>query len=460
VRLYIEEWKNTTLAIRKMFKNQQLYHQLFFRLILVLISIGLSMFLFSKDLLYTGFFVVFVSVLLLSEIYFFIKNAFLMYDRTIASILQNDFSADFSKHKSFENYASLFQLYGKLKDKQHEELSKDIIYRSILNNIETGIIILQKENSDWNIFLMNDYFSKHFTVPKVSKWHYLKNQLPSLCNIIEEQHFQEMKTSLQIRVNKQDTQTFIIQTSATRTFNQEYYIILLDSIQKVVEKKEKEAWINLMKVISHELLNSLTPIRSLSQNLSEMIRQETLSSEDLEDIKQSVATMHNRSNHLQEFVESYRKLAMLPSPKKEKTELSELLESCLQIMQPLFKKEQITVENLVDFNRWVLVDKNQMEQVIINLLTNSMYALAEKEVKEITISAEVKEKRIYLIITDTGTGIDSEIEDKIFLPFFTTRKDGAGIGLTLSKNIIEAHGGYLAFENGENQTKFTVCLLE
>lgn len=443
-----------------MFKNQQLYHQLFFRLILVLISIGLSMFLFSKDLLYTGFFVVFISVLLLSDIYFFIKNAFLMYDRTIASILQNDFSADFSKHKSYENYSSLFKLYERLKNKQHEELSKDIIYRSILNNIETGIIILQKENDDWNIFLMNDYFSKHFTVPKVSKWHYLKNQLPSLCEIIEEQHFQEMKTSLQIRVNKQDTQTFIIQTSATRTFNQEYYIILLDSIQKVVEKKEKEAWINLMKVISHELLNSLTPIRSLSQNLSELVQQETLSAEDLDDIKQSVATMHNRSNHLQEFVESYRKLAMLPSPKKEKTELSELLESCLNIMQPLFKKEQITVENLIDFNRWVLVDKNQMEQVIINLLTNSMYALAEKEIKEIKISAEVKEKRIYLIITDTGTGIDSEIEDKIFLPFFTTRKDGAGIGLTLSKNIIEAHGGYLAFENGENQTKFTVCLLE
>ena len=458
--LYIEEWKNTTLAIRKMFKNQQLYHQLFFRLILVLISIGLSMFLFSKDLLYTGFFVVFVSFLLLTEIYFFIKNVLQFYDRTIASILQNDFSSDFSKHKSYENYSRLFQLYEKLKDKQHEELSKDIIYRSILNNIETGIIILQKENDDWNIFLMNDYFSKHFTVPKVSKWHYLKNQLPSLCEIIEEQHFQEMKTSLQIRVNKQDTQTFIIQTSATRTFNQEYYIILLDSIQKVVEKKEKEAWINLMKVISHELLNSLTPIRSLSQNLSELVQQETLSTEDLDDIKQSVATMHNRSNHLQEFVESYRKLAMLPSPKKEKTELSELLESCLKIMQPLFKKEQITVENLVDFNRWVLVDKNQMEQVIINLLTNSMYALAEKEIKEITISAEVKEKRIYLIITDTGTGIDSEIEDKIFLPFFTTRKDGAGIGLTLSKNIIEAHGGYLAFENGENQTKFTVCLLE
>lgn len=443
-----------------MFKNYKLYQLLFFRLILVVFCVGLSLYLFSEQLLYTGLFAAFITFLLVTELYFFLRNAFLVFDRTIASILQNDFSADFSQHKSYHNYASLFQLYGKLKEKQHEQLSKDLIYRSILNNIETGIIILQKENEDWNIFLMNDYFSKHFEVPKVSRWHYLKNQLPSLCEIIEAQDFQEMKTTLQIRVNKQDTQTFLIQTSATKTFEQEYYIILLDSIQKVVEKKEKEAWINLMKVISHELLNSLTPIRSLSQNLNELVQQESLSTEDLEDIKQSVATMHNRSNHLQEFVESYRKLAMLPSPKKEKTELSELVESCLQIMQPLFKKESIAVVNQLNFKRWIMVDRNQMEQVIINLLTNSMYALEAKDRREISISAELKEKRLYLMITDTGAGIEPEIEDKIFLPFFTTRKDGAGIGLTLSKNIIEAHGGYLAFENGENGTKFTVCLLE
>ena len=443
-----------------MFKNYKLYQLLFCRLILVVFCVGLSLYLFSEQLLYTGLFSAFVTFLLLTELYFFLRNAFLVFDRTIASILQNDFSADFSQHKSYHNYASLFQLYGKLKEKQHEQLSKDLIYRSILNNIETGILILQKENENWNIFLMNDYFSKHFEVPKVSRWHYLKNQLPSLCELIETQDFQEMKSSLQIRVNKQDTQTFLIQTSATKTFDQEYYVILLDSIQKVVEKKEKEAWINLMKVISHELLNSLTPIRSLSQNLNELVQQESLSTEDLEDIKQSVATMHNRSNHLQEFVESYRKLAMLPSPKKEKIELSELVESCLQIMYPLFKKESITVVNQLNFKRWIMVDRNQMEQVLINLLTNSMYALEAKDRREINISAELKEKRLYLIITDTGAGIEPEIEDKIFLPFFTTRKDGAGIGLTLSKNIIEAHGGYLAFENGENGTKFTVCLLE
>lgn len=215
-----------------------------------------------------------------------------------------------------------------------------------------------------------------------------------------------------------------------------------------------------MKVISHELLNSLTPIRSLSQNLQELVSQESLSQEDLQDIKDSVNTMFNRSNHLQEFVESYRKLAMLPTPKKEKIELSVLIENCLQIMKPLFKKEGIEVKNNIHFNRWILADPNQMEQVFINLLTNSIFALAEKEHKKIIISAELKEKRLYIIITDNGSGIETEIEDKILLPFFTTRKEGAGIGLTLSKNIIEAHGGYLSFKSDRNSTQLTVCLLE
>ena len=307
---------------------------------------------------------------------------------------------------------------------------------------------------------MNEYFSKHFTVPKVSKWSYLRNQLPSLCGIIEEQNFEEIKTSLQIRVNNQDTQTFVMQSSRSKTFNQDYYIVLLDSIQKVVEKTEKEAWVNLMKVISHELLNSLTPIRSLSQNLQELVHQESLSQEDLEDMKQSVFTMLNRSDHLQKFVESYRKLAMLPTPKKERVELSQLIETTLQLMAPLFKQEKIEVSNTIAFNRWLTIDKNQMEQVLINLLTNSIYALSDQVEKQIIIAAEVKEKRIFITITDTGIGIDTEIEDKVFLPFFTTRKEGAGIGLTLSKSIVEAHGGYLAFQNENDTTCFVICLVE
>jgi two-component system nitrogen regulation sensor histidine kinase NtrY len=432
---------------------------IFVRLCTIMLVITLCLYLYNKELVYTSLFVFLIFTLLIIELFYFIKNTFLFYDKTIQAILQNDFSSDFSKHKSYDNYSSLFTLYEKLKHQQNNEASKNIIYSSIFNSIETGILILQKDSSDWNIFLMNDYFSKHFEVPKVSKWHYLKNQLPSLCSIIEAQNFEELKTTLEIKVNQQDQQTFVMQSSRSKSYNQEYYIVLLDSIQKVIEKKEKEAWINLMKIISHELMNSLTPIRSLSQNLHELVQQESLSKEDLEDMKQSVFTMLNRSNHLQEFVESYRKLAMLPSPQKEKIKLSEIIESSLQIMNPIFKQNKIELQNTITFNRVLYVDKLQLEQVFINLFTNSIYALKEKENKQIILSASVKENRTFITITDTGYGVEKEIEDKIFLPFFTTRKDGAGIGLTLSKNIIEAHGGYLAFQNGTDSISFIICLI-
>ncbi|MFV5686583.1 sensor histidine kinase [Flavobacterium sp. GB2R13] len=443
-----------------MFTSWKIYQLLFARLIFILSVAGISIFLFQKELVFTAVFSLLIIFLLLVEIYFYIKNAFLLYDRTITSILQNDFTSDFSKHKSYQNYSNLFKLYETLKNKENEQVSKDIVYRSILNNIETGIIILQKDGNDWNIFLMNDYFSKHFDVPKVSKWKYLKNHLPSLCKIMEEQNFQEIKTSLEIRVNQQDTQTFVMQTSRSEIYNRDYFIVLLDSIQNVIEKKEKEAWINLMKVISHELLNSITPIRSLSQNLQDLVQQETISAEDLDDMKSSVATMLRRSDHLQQFVESYRKLAMLPSPKKEIIELSKLIENSFQIMIPLFKNEQIEVVNTITFDRRLNIDPQQMEQVLINLLTNCIYSLKQTLNKQIIISAEVKEKRIFIMITDTGKGIEKEIENKIFLPFFTTRKEGAGIGLTLSKSIVEAHGGYLAYRNDDKKTTFVICLVD
>jgi two-component system, NtrC family, nitrogen regulation sensor histidine kinase NtrY len=443
-----------------MISTFKIYNLLFIRIIFILIGFGIVFYLYSKGLIYTSIFVSFILILGLLEMYFYVKKAFLLYDRTIASILENDFSSDFSKHKSFDNYKSLFKLYNVLKSKQNEEISKDFVYQSIFNNIETGILILQKEEENWTIFLMNNYFSTHFNVPKVTKWKYLKNQFPALCDLIENQNFEEVKTTLQIRVNSEDSQTFIMQSSKTKTYNQEYYVVLLDSIQKVIEKKEKEAWINLMKVISHELLNSLTPIRSLSQNLYELVQQEHFSAEDLDDMQQSVKTMLNRSDHLQKFVESYRKLAMLPTPQKEKTEISELIQHCIEIMNPLFKQNKIELINQVSLKRWLFIDSYQMEQVFINMFTNSIFALENRENKQITISSEAKEKRFFIKITDSGIGIDTEIEDKIFLPFFTTRKEGAGIGLTLSKNILEAHGGYLAYQNKEENTTFLICLLE
>lgn len=391
--------------------------------------------------------------------YFFIKNQLQFYDRTLLSILNNDFSTNFPQENKKDNFQTLYLLYETLKIREQEQTSKELIYRSLLNNIETAAIILEKENDDWNIFLMNDCFSDLFKVPKVSHWKYLKNYIPSLCAEIEKTDFSELKSAISIKIEEQDLQTFMLQTSRTQTYNKEYFIILLDSIQRVIEKKEKEAWINLMKIISHELMNSLTPIRALSQNLLHIVDQESLEEDDFDDIKSSISTIINRSDHLQVFVENYRKLAMLPTPTKEMTPINALFEDCLRIMSPILKAENIELINDIHSSRSIMIDKNQMEQVIINLITNSVYALKEKDEKKMYVSSYTENNRFFITISDNGKGIDPEIQDKVFLPFFTTRKDGAGIGLTLSKNIIEAHGGYLSYQTDEDKTSFVICLI-
>lgn len=391
--------------------------------------------------------------------YFFVKNQLQFYDRTLFSILQNDFSTNFPEENKRDNFKSLYLLYETLKVQQQEQKSKELIYRSLLNNIDSAALILEKENDDWNVFLMNDCFSDLFKVPKVSHWKYLKNYLPSLCNEIEKTEFGELKSAISIKIEDQDLQTFMLQTSRTQTYNKEYYIILLDSIQRVIEKKEKEAWINLMKIISHELMNSLTPIRALSQNLLHIVDQENLEEDDFDDIKSSISTIINRSDHLQVFVENYRKLAMLPTPSKQMTPINTLFDDCLRIMSPILKAENIELISDIHSSRSILIDKNQMEQVIINLITNSIYALKEKNEKKMYVSSYTENNRFFITISDNGKGIDPEIQDKVFLPFFTTRKDGAGIGLTLSKNIIEAHGGYLSYQTDEDKTSFVICLI-
>ena len=440
-------------------KNWKFYNALFVRILFIMILFFFCVFLIYKMFYYNAILVGLFAVVMLFEMYFYVKNQLLFYDRTLLSMLQKDFSTNFPEENKKDNFKSLYLLYDALKIQQQEQTSKELVYQSIVNSIDTGTLILEKENDEWNIFLMNDCFSNLFKVPKVSLWKYLKNYLPSLCDEIEKTEFAELKTAISIKIEEQDLQTFVLQTSLTKTYNKEYFIILLDSIQRVIEKKEKEAWINLMKIISHELMNSLTPIRALSQNLLQIVDQEKLEEDDFDDIKSSISTIINRSDHLQVFVENYRKLAMLPTPTKSMVQINALFDDCLRIMNPILKSENIQLINEINSSRSILIDKNQMEQVIINLITNSIHALKDREEKKMFLSSYTENNRFFIVISDNGKGIDTEIQDKVFLPFFTTRKDGAGIGLTLSKNIIEAHGGYLSYQTDEDQTSFVICLI-
>ena len=183
-------------------KNWKFYNALFVRVLFVMTLFFFCAFLIYKMFYYNSMLVGLFAVIMLFEMYFYVKNQLLFYDRTLLSMLQKDFSTHFPEENKKGNFKSLYLLYDALKMQQQEQTSKELVYQSILNSIDTGTLILEKENEEWNIFLMNDCFSNLFKVPKVSHWSYLKNYLPSLCYEIERTDFAEIKSAISIKIEE------------------------------------------------------------------------------------------------------------------------------------------------------------------------------------------------------------------------------------------------------------------
>ena len=270
-----------------------------------------------------------------------------------------------------------------------------------------------------------------------------------------------MQQTLDITVDHKEKQAFSLKTSTIQTYNYTYFTVLLDSVQSIVEKKEKQAWYDLMKVIAHEIMNTLTPINSLVGSLQYYADQENWTEDDQSDFRESLQTIQKKTIHMLEFVDNYRQLTAIPQPKKLQADLVQLVNSCVEIMRSTFSEYAIELD--LDFEKeeiYAEIDSVLIERVIINLLTNCLCAVQDNwGAKNISIKIYRQNNRTFVEIMDNGKGIEKEIRDKIFIPFFTTRETGAGIGLTLSKNIMEAHGSHLTFKSKEGETIFMMSFL-
>ena len=175
-------------------------------------------------------------------------------------------------------------------------------------------------------------------------------------------------------------------------------------------------------------------------------------------MSQGLQIIKRRSYHLTSFVDTYRKLAELPLPQKENINLTQVIQNTLLLFEQELKLKNILLEFNTTENIFVYADKKQIEQVVINLLSNCLYALINIENPVIKVELIKEKNRTHFSITDNGIGILNEIKDNIFIPYFTTRKDGSGIGLTLSKSIIESHNGSIKFTSISKKTCFTITL--
>ena len=224
-----------------------------------------------------------------------------------------------------------------------------------------------------------------------------------------------------------------------------YKLISFQNIQKELEEKELDAWQKLIRILTHEIMNSVTPITSLASSINSLIadNSKTLDEEEMEDIRDGIYAIQKRGEGLLHFTETYRSLTKIPPPKFQLVEAQPLLERLHILFKPVLKKYGVQLNLKLPSNMVVFIaDVELIEQVIINLLKNAIEAAREVTNPTIEIRAtKTNEGKTFIEIQDNGKGIPQEVLDKIFVPFFTTKKEGSGIGLSLSRQIMRLHKG-------------------
>lgn len=245
-----------------------------------------------------------------------------------------------------------------------------------------------------------------------------------------------------LQVRRQDEYYQLILSSMSFiVLNKPLKVVSMKNIRSVLENKETEAWQKLIRVLTHEIMNSMTPIVSLSELIKNKQSFESNNEEDREEINQAIDTIYRRSSNLVRFVENYRKVTGIPTPVPEIIPVEGLLNSvCL-----LFKDKQEIIKVLPQTSYLqIIADKSLIEQILINLVKNALDATQDVPHPKIELSAGINtEGKTYLQVSDNGTGIPADVQERIFIPFFTTKPSGSGIGLSISRQIMHIHRGNL-----------------
>jgi signal transduction histidine kinase len=243
----------------------------------------------------------------------------------------------------------------------------------------------------------------------------------------------------------------LLSATAFQTEQKVFKLIAFQNVNEALDETESKAWQKLLSVMTHEIMNSVAPISSLAETLKNR-----LSSNDentIEDLELGIDTIKRRSEGLLKFAETYRNLNKITKLNLQKVYIRELFANLHQLMQPTFEQKNIELELILkDTDLFLEADPSLIEQVLINLIVNAIEAVKEKPDPKIILTAEqTLNKKIVLKVADNGSGIPEEVLDKIFIPFFSTRKSGSGIGLSLCKQIVMLHRGTIQVQSMENR---------
>lgn len=431
--------------------------QIVVRIILLTLTIFVLTFLFGREQYSVSTMIVLIMILLqVVSLVFYAERTNRRLTKFLESIRHADFAATYTDKglgKSFEDLSQeLNQIVGEFKKNRAEKEEHFNYLLTVVQHVSIGIIVFRR---DGKVDVFNNAIKKLLRVNHLRNIHELAEIKDDFADTLL-----KMKAGDKLLV-KMFMEDELIQLSINATEfrmrGEEYVLVSLQNIHPELEEKEIESWQKLIRVLTHEIMNSITPISSLAATIQEMltdpetdkINVENLSAEDLESIHSAMSTIETRSRGLLNFVEIYRNLTRIPKPNFRYFAVKEAFNRAHELLRPKLDKFEVRCScKVFPEELMLLADPDLVDQVIINLMLNAIDAVKEQPDPQISIVASTNlNNRITIDFADNGTGITPDLMDKIFMPFFTSKKEGSGIGLSLSRQIMQMHKGAISVKS-------------
>ena len=368
----------------------------------------------------------------------------------IRAVKNDDYSFRFTENPNRTENVLVNSALNEIKDVMDEK--KRLIredeknFELIMECANIGIMLLMENGT---VVHVNSKVLGIFSLQMISHISFLKSQSEELVNVL-----QDIKPSEQhvVRYNTEIAEVNLVLSCASINYKgKNLRVVTIGDIAKELDNQEVKVWENLTRILTHEIMNSLAPITSISNTLIDNI-------DDSEKIGEGLEVIHSTSERLMKFVNSFRQVTRVPMPQKSPFYLKEIIDNVISLVD--FQNIKLEVDiNPIDI--MLYADKSQMSQVLLNILKNAIESCdSDDKLYNIEIKAFIdNEERIHIELSNNAGKISDEIAENIFTPFFTTKRDGSGIGLAVSRQIIRLHGGTLLLsKNTEEKVTFTIVL--
>lgn len=434
------------------------------RVVLLGLTMALLMFMVARpNMFFAAILTGFIVILQLIEIFRFVSQTNRKLTRFLESVKYSDFISGFASDnklgKSFKDlnvaFNEVLEAFRKARSEKEEHWQ---YLNTVVQQVRTGIL---SYDSEGNVQLMNANAKRFLGITSIKNIHELIQINPKLfhaINSVESGKSELYKGSNEVYLT--------VQSTDLRIRGIDVKLVTLQNIQPELQKQELEAWQNLTRVLRHEIMNSITPISSLTSTLREILDHEMtkhdthyeLNEEGADDLREGLSTIENRSRGLIKFIDAYREYTSLPKPVIQTVRLKDLIEKVAQLMRTELKKTSIDFQYEYSSEYLTIqADEEMIEQVLINLLKNAIEALYETPDPTLRLIGRYDEGVIKIEVIDNGSGIIKEALEHIFVPFYTTKRTGSGIGLSLSRQIMQMHNGSITVESDpEVKTIFTL----